>query len=303
MGYRNGNRLGGLNTAEGRVVYAVPQVTGMAEPWVSEVKQALSGRTEELERLVVEIYARGLSVRDIEVTFTGADGRCVLTKSAVSPVTERLWEDYLAFAGRGELSGQPILYLFLDGVAERLHLGQPRKPVLAAWGIAASGVKLLLGLYAASKEDAASARECLRDLKARPGADRHRWGAGADPGSRGGLPAEPAATVSGAQTTQPGGQGTRGTLAGGQSSCARGVPGPLAAGGACRRRGVPPPLRAGVSQRGGLLRGRCWACIAHLRLPIARRFGPRICWSGCSVRNGGRLKSFRTPSASGPSSS
>ena len=93
-GYRNGNRLGRLKTAEGIVEYAVPQVTGTAEPWASEVKQALSGRTEELERLVVEMYARGLSMRDIEAAFTGADGRCVLTKSAASQVTERLWEDY-----------------------------------------------------------------------------------------------------------------------------------------------------------------------------------------------------------------
>jgi transposase-like protein len=89
----------------------------------------------------------------------------VLTNSAASPVTERLWEDDLAFAGR-DLTGPPILYLFLDGVAERLHLGQPREPVLAAWGLAASGAKRLLGLYSASKEDSASARECLRDLKA-----------------------------------------------------------------------------------------------------------------------------------------
>ena len=165
-GYRNGNRLGRLKTAEGIVEYAMPQVTGTAAPWASEVKRALSGRTEELERLVVEMYARGLSMRDIEAAFTGADGRCVLSKSAASQVTERLWDDYLAFTGR-ELAGQPILYLFVDGVAERLHLGQPREPVLAAWGIAASGAKVLLGLYSASKEDAASARECLRDLKAR----------------------------------------------------------------------------------------------------------------------------------------
>ncbi|MEH6875264.1 MAG: IS256 family transposase [Candidatus Competibacter sp.] len=121
---------------------------------------------EELERLVVEMYARGLSMRDIEAAFIGADGRCVLTQSAASQVTERLWEDYVAFTSR-DLAGPPILYLFLDGVVERLHLGQPREPVLAAWGIAASGAKVLLGLYAAFKEDTASARECLRDLKAR----------------------------------------------------------------------------------------------------------------------------------------
>ncbi len=48
-----------------------------------------------------------------------------------------------------------------------LHLGQSREPVLAVWGVTASGTNVLLGLYAASKEDTASARECLRDLKAR----------------------------------------------------------------------------------------------------------------------------------------
>ena len=48
----------------------MPQVTGMAEPWASEVKSALSGRTEELERLVVERYARGLSMHNIEAVFT-----------------------------------------------------------------------------------------------------------------------------------------------------------------------------------------------------------------------------------------
>ncbi len=93
VGYRNGNRLGRPKTAEGIVEFAVPQVTGAAEPWASEIEPARSGRTEALERLVVEMYARGLSMRDIEAAFAGADGRCVLTQSAASPVAERLWED------------------------------------------------------------------------------------------------------------------------------------------------------------------------------------------------------------------
>lgn len=105
-------------------------------------------------------------MRDIESAFTDENGRCALSRSAASQVAERLWQDYQAFAAR-DLSGNDILYLFVDGVAERLHLGPRREPVLAAWGIASTGAKLLLGLYAASKEDTDSARECLRDLKAR----------------------------------------------------------------------------------------------------------------------------------------
>jgi hypothetical protein len=165
-GYRNGARLGRIKTAEGVVDFAAPQVTGTPEPFVSRVRENLAERTPELERLAIEMYARGLSMRDIEVAFTDAAGRCALSKSAASQVAEKLWQDYQAFAAR-DLSVADIVYLFIDGVAERLHLGQRREPVLAAWGIASSGEKLLLGLYAASKEDTDSARECLRDLKAR----------------------------------------------------------------------------------------------------------------------------------------
>lgn len=165
-GYRNGTRMGRIKTAEGIVDFSVPQVTGTAKPFESRVRAVLPQRSEELERMAVEMYVRGLSMRDIEATFTDEAGRCALTRSAASQVAERLWQDYQAFAAR-DLSGNDILFLFLDGVAEKLHIGQRREPVLAAWGIASTGEKLLLGLYTASKEDTDSARECLRDLKAR----------------------------------------------------------------------------------------------------------------------------------------
>ena len=84
----------------------------------------------------------------------------------MSQITERLWVDYQAFAGR-DLSEHRVVYLFIDGIAERLHLGQPREAVLAAWGITDRGEKVLLGLCPGTKEDTASARELLRDLKAR----------------------------------------------------------------------------------------------------------------------------------------
>jgi putative transposase len=40
--------------------------------------------------MAIEMYARGLSVRDIEAAFVDEAGRCVLSKSAVSIVTELL---------------------------------------------------------------------------------------------------------------------------------------------------------------------------------------------------------------------
>ena len=165
-GYRNGYRLGRVKTAEGEIEFGVPQVTDTAEPFRSQIREVIRGRSEELERLAVEMYARGLSVRDIEAAFADESGRCLLTKSAVSEVSERLWVDYQAFASR-DLAEFKVLYLFIDGIAEKLHLGQPREAVLAAWGIVESGHKVLLGLTPGTKEDTASCRDFMRDLKAR----------------------------------------------------------------------------------------------------------------------------------------
>lgn len=165
-GYRNGYRVGRVKTAEGEIEFGVPQVTDTAEPFRSKIRELIRGRTEELERLAVEMYARGLSVRDIEAAFTDESGRCVLSKTAASELSERLWTDYQTFASR-DLSEFKVLYLFVDGIAEKLHLGQPREAVLAAWGITETGHKVLLGLAPGTKEDTASCRDFLRDLKAR----------------------------------------------------------------------------------------------------------------------------------------
>jgi transposase-like protein len=169
-GYRNGYRLGRVKTAEGEMEFAVPQVSDTAEPFRSKIREVIRGRTEELERLAVEMYARGLSVRDIEAAFTDGSGRCVLSKTAASELSERLWADYQVFAGR-DLAEFKVLYLFVDGIAEKLHLGQPREAVLAAWGITETGDKILLGLAPGTKEDTVSCRDFLRDLKARNLAD------------------------------------------------------------------------------------------------------------------------------------
>ena len=70
---RNGYRRGRLRTAEGPIEYGVPQVADRPEPFESPIRARLAGRTAELERLAaVEMYARGLSTRDIEAAFRDA---------------------------------------------------------------------------------------------------------------------------------------------------------------------------------------------------------------------------------------
>src|SRR4030065_2500846 len=59
---RNGYRPGYLETAEGRLAVETPQVRGVPG-YRSELLEALGGHSEVLERLAVEMYARGLSPR------------------------------------------------------------------------------------------------------------------------------------------------------------------------------------------------------------------------------------------------
>jgi putative transposase len=125
-GYRNGYRTGRLKTAEGMIEYAAPQISDRAVPFRSRLREIIRGRSEELEALAVEMYARGLSTRDIEALFADERGQSLLSRTAVSEITQRLWAEYEAFASR-DLSEFEVIYLFVDGIAERLHLGQPRE--------------------------------------------------------------------------------------------------------------------------------------------------------------------------------
>jgi hypothetical protein len=68
------------------IPFAAPQIADSKEPFRSEIRQHLKGRTEALEDLAVELLARGLSVRDIEDAFKDESGRLLLSKTAVSEI-------------------------------------------------------------------------------------------------------------------------------------------------------------------------------------------------------------------------
>jgi hypothetical protein len=72
----------------------------------------------------VETSARGLSTRDIEALIADEMGTSLLSRSAVSQIRKRLWAKYEGFA-RCDLSAFDVVSLFGEGIAERLHLGQP----------------------------------------------------------------------------------------------------------------------------------------------------------------------------------
>ena len=70
--------------------YSAPQVAGREEPFRSQYRENLKGRTEALEDLAVELLARGLSVRDIADAFRDETGWLLLSRTSISEIGERL---------------------------------------------------------------------------------------------------------------------------------------------------------------------------------------------------------------------
>ena len=163
-GYRNGYERGRIRTAEGEIVVQVPQVRDAPETYRSRLMTFLRGNSDVLERLTVEMYARGLSTRDIEIALEEATGDRLLSRTAVSQITEVLWAEYEAFAER-DLSRFEVEYLFLDAVYESLRQqGGGKEGILCAWAICADGRKVMLHLALGNKESYPNWLEFLRDI-------------------------------------------------------------------------------------------------------------------------------------------
>ena len=105
----------GIKTAEGEVALRVPQVRASQGPYQSKLMAFFEGNSDVLERLVTEMYARGLSTRDVEDAFRDATGTLLISRSAVTSITDRLWEEYQAFVTR-DLSQIDPQYLFVDAI-------------------------------------------------------------------------------------------------------------------------------------------------------------------------------------------
>jgi transposase-like protein len=166
-GLRNGYKERHLKSAEGRIPVFLPQLRNTEETYSSKLWQFIKGNSDVLRYLVAEMYARGLSTRDIETTFTDEQGKCLISKSAVSEVTETLWEEYLAFSER-DLSGFEVVYIFLDAVYEPMRLFKgPKEGILCAWAILVTGEKVLLHMDLGNKESYSSWLNFLRNMVGR----------------------------------------------------------------------------------------------------------------------------------------
>ena len=166
-GYRNGYEPSDLKTAEGRLTIQRPQVREGKNTFESTTWNQIKKKTEQLEKMAVEMYVHGCSTRDIEELLRDEQGRILLSKSGVSQLNETLWSEYEAFCRRS-LQGLDVVYIFVDAVYEPMRLIKSRQEaILVVCGVLSSGQRILLSIRHGNKESYENCLEVFRDLKER----------------------------------------------------------------------------------------------------------------------------------------
>jgi len=122
---------------------------------------------DDLRQDLCLMFLTGISTRSLSMISKRLIGRKI-SAGEVSNVNNELIEATEKWRTR-DLSGDPIKYMFIDGVCFDMRIGKSIEsvPVLAAIGVKKTGQKIVLGLQAGDKESASNWREFFKDLKNR----------------------------------------------------------------------------------------------------------------------------------------
>jgi putative transposase len=166
-GSRNGTRPRRVQTAEGEITIAMPQVRDSLVRFVSSTIPDTKAvvRTRPLEALVIGAYVRGLSDRDIE-SLAAEAGLGIISKTTVSTICRELRDRYRAFRARS-LGEVRLLALFLDAIYLPTRPEGPKEGVLVAWGFTTDGERVLLDVCLGQRERLEDWLDLGRGLTAR----------------------------------------------------------------------------------------------------------------------------------------
>ena len=160
----NGSSAKTLNTEVGPVRLAVPRDRDGSFDPVLVPKQAR--RSDGLDAVIISLYAKGLSVRDIARHIrqtTGVD----LSADTISRVTDTALEAMREWQHRPLEAFYPVLYI--DALVAKVRDGAAvrNKALNIAVGIDTEGAKHVLGIWVAAAEGAKAWAQALAQLRNR----------------------------------------------------------------------------------------------------------------------------------------
>lgn len=167
-GYRNGyGKLRRVTLSSGTVSVRRPRVRGLAERFESRVLPLFKRRTEEVGRLLPELYLHGLAEGDFDLALRGLLGEgAPLSASAVARLKEVWQAEHEAWRTRSLSELEPV-YLWVDGIYVKAGLEKDKAAMLVVVAGLRDGRKVVLAVESGARESTASWSAILRDLKQR----------------------------------------------------------------------------------------------------------------------------------------
>lgn len=161
---RNGSSAKTLLTDDGPVEIAVPRDReGTFEPRLIAKGQR---RFEGFDEKIIAMYARGMSVREIQ-GFLLEQYKVEVSPDFISTVTDGVWEEVSAWQNRPLETMYPIVFFDALRVKIRDEGSVKNKCVYLALGIAADGTKDVLGIWIEQSEGARFWLGVMNELKTR----------------------------------------------------------------------------------------------------------------------------------------
>src|SRR5262245_53136321 len=167
-GYRNGfGQPRRLSLSNGTIVLRRPRVRGLAERFESQLLPAFKRRTEEVGRLLPELYLHGLAQGDFDLALRGLLGAGAPLSAPSIARLKAVWHaEYELWKTRSvaDLEG---VYLWVDGVYVKAGLEKDKAAILVVVAALRDGQKVILAVESGYRESTESWAAILRDLKRR----------------------------------------------------------------------------------------------------------------------------------------
>ena len=138
------------------------------EAFSSAILPKYKRETESLERLISELYLRGISTNNFPEALSALLGK---NAAGLSPANitrmKEVWEQEYEVWLKRDLTTSRYVYIWADGIYFNIRLEEDRPCILVLIGATEEGQKELIGIYDGVRESKLSWQEFLQNLKSR----------------------------------------------------------------------------------------------------------------------------------------
>jgi len=168
MGYRNGfGKPRRVSLSSGTLTVRRPRVRGLTERFESRLLPAFKRHTEEVGRLLPELYLHGLALGDFDLALRGLLGEGAPLSPASIARLKAGWQAEYEFWRTRSVADLEVVYLWVDGIYVKAGLEKDKAAMLVVLAGLRDGRKVILAVESGYRESTESWAALLRDLKRR----------------------------------------------------------------------------------------------------------------------------------------